>query len=154
MMWFKRKQKTVVEFDEILLDSSNLPAFNQDRLEGKFELPLTKRNVRIVGFLFSVIALLFWWQLFQLQVVKGSEYREISKNNRLDEATIIAERGVVYDRQGELIAWNEFDYSETYPFPVRAYTDKIGVGQIIGYVGYPQKDSRGLSTTASGLYST
>ena len=56
---------------------------------------------------------------------------------------IIAERGVVYDRNGEMLIWNEFDTSDQYDFPVRAYTDRLGLGQLIGYVSYPQRDKRG-----------
>jgi len=79
-----------------------------------------------------------------LQVVNGASFRERSENNRINEGLIIAERGVVYDRNGELIAWNEHDYSDEYDFPVRAYTDRAGLGQLIGYVSYPQKDKRGF----------
>ena len=42
-----------VEVEEILLDSSNIPEFNRARLEGKRELPITKRNVRSVWIVFA-----------------------------------------------------------------------------------------------------
>jgi len=138
------KKKTKVEFDEIFLDATNLPSFNQGRMEGRLELPLHNRSIRIVGTLFVVIALLFWWQLFSLQVIHGSEYSELSRANRIDEDVIIAERGVLYDRNGEMLAWNEYDYTGKHSFPVRAYTDRLGLGQLIGYVSYPQKDNRGF----------
>jgi penicillin-binding protein 2 len=127
-----------------LLDASNLPSFNQGRMEGRMELPITKRNVFLVGILFCVIALAFLFKLFNLQVSQGAFYADISDNNSVDSTTIIAERGVVYDRTGEMIAWNEEDYEDQYDFPVRAYTDRGGVGQLIGYVSYPQKDSKGF----------
>jgi penicillin-binding protein 2 len=144
-MWFKRHPSRVpVEFDEILLDVSNLPSFNTGRLEGKRELPIRPRNIYIIGVLFSLVAVFFLKQIFTLQVVEGARYREISDNNSVNRSVIIAERGVVYDRQGEMVIWNEPDYTGQYNFPVRAYTDRLGLGQLIGYVSYPQKDKQGF----------
>ncbi len=143
MFWRKPKKKEV-SFDEILLDASNLPSFNQGRMEGRIELPITKRNVALVGFLFVLVACLFLYKLFMLQIVQGAHYKDISENNTIDKTTIIAERGVVYDRKGELIAWNEDDKSDKYSFPMRAYTDRRGLGQLTGYVSYPLKDKKGF----------
>lgn len=142
-MW-GRKQKQDVEFDEIFLDASNLPSFNKGRLEGKLELPITRRNVFVVGALFALVAGLFLFKLFSLQVIHGAEFRAQSENNRINEGVIIAERGVIYDRNGEMLAWNETDYNDQYDFPVRAYTDRGGLGQLIGYVSYPLKDKKGF----------
>lgn len=132
-----------VEVEEVLLDASNIPAFNQGRMEGKREVPISKSSVRTVGFLFSAISLIFFYQIFSLQIVRGEEFKNISENNRVDEVLIIAERGVVYDRTGEMIAWNEADATGEYDFPIRAYTDRLGLGQVLGYVSYPKKDTRG-----------
>ncbi|OIP78410.1 MAG: hypothetical protein AUK16_00310 [Parcubacteria group bacterium CG2_30_44_11] len=146
-MWrrfFHRRSKKEVSFEEILLDASNLPSFNQGRMEGKIELPITRRNVGLVAVVFGVVAVGFLVKLFTLQVIEGSEYRSISDANSIDESIIIAERGVIYDRSGELIAWNEPDTTGLYSFPVRAYTDRSGLGQIVGYVSYPLKDKYGF----------
>ena len=132
-----------VEVEEVLLDASNIPAFNQGRMEGKREVPISKSSVRTVGFIFSSIALVFFYQIFSLQIVRGEEFKTISENNRVDEVLIIAERGVVYDRNGEMVAWNEADETGEYDFPIRAYTDRLGLGQVLGYVSYPKKDNRG-----------
>jgi penicillin-binding protein 2 len=143
MFWLKKKRKEV-SFEEILLDSSNLPSFNQGRMEGKTELPITRYNVGVVAVIFTLIALWFLSKLFFLQITQGADFRNISENNSLDETVIIAERGVVYDRNGELLAWNEPDKNGDYSFPVRAYTDREGLGQLIGYVSYPLKDKKGF----------
>ncbi|MFM2340174.1 MAG: hypothetical protein RLZZ360_810 [Candidatus Parcubacteria bacterium] len=142
-MWRHKKQQPV-EFDEILMDVSNLPAFNTGRLEGRRELPITPRSIFLVGLIFGLIALAFLSRIYTLQIVEGVTYREISENNSLNRTVIIAERGVVYDRQGEMVIWNEPDFSGQYSFPVRAYTDRLGMGQLIGYVSYPQKDNKGF----------
>lgn len=133
-----------VDVEEVLLDASNIPAFNRARMEGKRELPLAKRSVRTVWFLFLAIAAAFFVQIFYLQVVKGEDYSAIAENNSVNKALIIAERGVLYDRRGDMLAWNEFDSTGEYDFPIRAYTDRLGLGQVLGYVSYPKKDSRGF----------
>ncbi len=144
MFWRRKPQKPAMEFDEVLLDISNLPSFNTGRLEGRRELPIATRNIMTIGVIFAVVAVGFLSKIYTLQVVEGARYREISEGNNVNRSVIIAERGVVYDRQGELVIWNENDFTDQYDFPVRAYTDRLGLGQLIGYVSYPQKDNRGF----------
>ena len=42
-----------------------------------------------------------------------------------------------------MLAWNETDKTGEYDFPIRAYTDRLGLGQVLGYVSYPKKDDKG-----------
>ena len=143
MKWFKNKKRPV-DFDEILLDLSNLPASNMTRLEGRRELPVATNNIYLVGFLFLLIAGSFFFKIYLLQIIQGKDYRTISDNNSVSKTVIIAERGVVNDRNGEPLIWNDRDFSDRYDFPVRAYTDRLGLGQLLGYVSYPQKDKHGF----------
>lgn len=144
MRFFRRIKKQDIAFDEILLDSSNLPSFNIGRMEGRIELPLSEKSIYGVGVIFVVIAIIFSVQLFKLQVIQGATLAEKSEHNRIETGLVVAERGVVYDRRGELLVWNEIDTTGQYDFPVRAYTDRRGLGQLIGYVSYPQKDTSGF----------
>ncbi len=144
MRFFKKKRKEELSFEEILLDSSNLPSFNTNRMEGRIELPLAARNVYFVAGIFALVASAFLVQLFNLQVIHGAEFADKSERNRIENTLIVAERGTVYDRNHELVAWNERDAEGVYGFPVRAYTDRRGFGQLIGYVSYPQKDTSGF----------
>jgi len=132
-----------VDVEEVLLDASNIPEFNRARMEGKRELPITKRSVQTILFIFMFIAGGFLVKIISLQIINGEEFLKIAENNSVDKATIIAERGVVYDRRGEMMIWNEVDESSEYDFPIRAYTDRLGLGQVLGYVSYPKKDNRG-----------
>ncbi len=141
---FKQRRRQSVEFDEILIDASNLPSFNTGRLEGRMELPLTDRSIYLVGAIFALIMLIFGVELFNLQVIQGAELRQRSEANKLDNHIIFAERGVIYDRNMELVAWNEIDYFSRHDFPVRAYFDRNGLGQTIGYVNYPKRDTSGF----------
>ena len=122
MHWFNRRKRTSVDIEEIFLDASNLPAFNKGRLEGRMELPVTRRNVYLIGLLFILIAAGFFYQLYQLQIVRGAELYLTSENNSINQSVIIAERGVLYDRNDEMLAWNEYGKNGDYSFPMRAYT--------------------------------
>ncbi len=144
MRLFRKRKQKVVELDEVLLDATNIPSFNLARLEGKRELPISVRSIYAVGLVFLVVIGVYFTKIFDLQVTRGAEYREIAENNSVDQAVVIAERGVVYDRRGELVAWNEFDDRSVYDFPIRAYTDRLGLGQVLGYVSYPRRDTRGF----------
>jgi len=142
MLFFHKKRKKEIAFDEILLDSSNLPSFNTARLEGRMELPLATRNIYIVGGIFICVVVIFSAQLFKLQIIQGAELAGKSETNRIETGLIVADRGIVYDTRNELVVWNELD--TTRDFSARAYTDRRGFGQLIGYVSYPQKDTSGF----------
>lgn len=144
MKWFKRPTKPVVELDEVLLDASNIPSFNRARLEGRRELPVSFKSIYLVGCVFFLALSVLSYRIFELQVIYGAEYREIADNNSVDKVLVIAERGVIYDRNGELVVWNNVDPRGVHDFPVRAYTDRLGMAHVLGYVSYPQKDSRGF----------
>ncbi len=144
MKWFFKKKKINLDLEEVLLDSSNIPAFNQARLEGKRELPILPRTVGFVGLVAIMFGLLFFGKIFDLQVTQGAEFKQIAERNSVDKALIIAERGVIYDRNGELVVWNEVDQRGIHDFPIRAYTNRLGLGQVLGYVSYPKTDSRGF----------
>lgn len=139
-----KRHKEEVSLEEVLLDSSNLPSFNVHRMEGHIELPLAKGGAYVVGGVSLLILVVFFSQLFKLQVIEGAEHARQSEENRLLKTLIIAERGAIYDRNGERVAWNEHDADEAYEFPLRAYTDRDGFGQLIGYVSYPKKDAAGF----------
>lgn len=59
--------------------------------------------------LFSVLV----YRLFDLQIVHGSEYLDNFKLTIRKERTIPSTRGNIYDRNGELLAYNELAYSVT-----------------------------------------
>ncbi len=144
MQIFRKRKKPDISFDEILLDSSNLPSFNTGRMEGRIELPLSEKSIYAVGVIFVLVMIAFTAQLFNLQILQGATLAEKGENNSLEAGLIVAERGIIYDRRGEMLAWNERDQTGQYDFPVRAYTDRRGFGQLIGYVSYPQKDTSGF----------
>ncbi len=140
----KNRKLSTVEFDEILLDASNVSQLNQARFEGQLERPIRSWSIYFVGIIFTLTATWFSFSIFSLQIIEGAELRQVSENNSLNRGLLIAERGVIYDRAGQMLVWNEFDPNDEFDFAARSYTDKIGLGQILGYVSYPQKDNNNL----------
>jgi len=131
--------------DEIFLDSKNLPEFNTQQFEGRLEKPIPKRAIFVLGLFFFSCAILFIYKLSILQIVKGEAYFKKSENNTLMRQPIFADRGLIYDRNDVLLAWNSWDVNDLNKFssPVRSYITDGGFGLLLGYVSSPAKDSAG-----------
>ena len=63
----------------------------------------------IVGIIFLVIGIIFSIRLFYVQVV-NDKYKLTSDNNVLREITLYPARGLIYDRNGTLLVYNEAAY--------------------------------------------
>lgn len=136
-----------IEPDEIFLDSSNLPKLNATQFEGRVERPVSAVAIFSVGAIFGLVMIAFGAQAFSLQVLNGETYADISRNNRLERDVIFATRGILTDRNGKELAWNELDTdpqaTSTLPYAARHYTDLPGFAHLLGFVRYPKADSSG-----------
>ena len=134
--------KNEIDPDEIFLDSSNLPKFDNHQFEGRLVSPISKRNITLLAIFFILAFIVFGTKIWGLQINDGEKYSERSENNRLRHITIFSPRGVIYDRNDKELAWNIF--SEDKEFALRKYTDLPGFSHILGYIKYPAKDSSGF----------
>jgi len=134
-----------IDPDEIFLDSKNLPDFNEQQFEGRLEKPIPKHSIFILGIFFIFISVIFIGKLTVLQIIKGESYFEKSENNILIKKPIIAPRGLIYDRNDVLLAWNTWDKIDIDKLmsPERKYYDLSGFSLLLGYVSSPAKDSSG-----------
>ncbi|WIF94422.1 penicillin-binding transpeptidase domain-containing protein [Caminicella sporogenes] len=71
---------------------------------------LNDRNNQIIVS-FIVIFVIFILRLAVLTVVDGEKYREISENRRKKNIPVIAKRGEIFDRNGELLAGNKSSFT-------------------------------------------
>ena len=143
---FKRNKKInlhSIDPDEIFMDTLNVSGLDQQQFEGVIERSITKRTFAVVGGVFLLVGILFAAQLFKLELFGGGSYLAKSENNRLHHTPIFADRGVIYDRNGKELAWNVTG-SGGEPFSVRSYIQAPGFAHLIGYVGYPSKDTSGF----------
>ncbi len=170
----RKKLRAVHEIapEEIFLDSSNLPEFNASSFEGRVERPVANRAIFMVGAVFVFVSLGFGYRAFSLQVAHGATYQDISVNNTLSRSVIFATRGVMYDRVGRELAWNEAaldvststeslrdgitatlasssipkereGLSDGSTYALRKYRNAPGLSHVLGFVQYPKADARG-----------
>ncbi len=138
----KKRRKVEIHPDEILLDSSNLPEFNTDQMEGRIERPLRRGSFAAVGAILALMCVGLVFRAGQLQIAKGAEYAKQALENKLSETPIFADRGVIVDRTGAPLAWNERE-SVGQEFAKRTYASYTGLAHAVGYVKSPAKDSAG-----------
>lgn len=133
----KRNKYKDIDPDDIFLDSENPSNMNQQQFEGVLEKPVSRRAVFVLGVVFLVCGVIFLGKVGYMQIIKGESYFHMSENNRLESEILFAERGVVYDRNGNEIAWN--DKNEEDDFFIRTAVPE-GFAHLVGYVAYPKKD--------------
>ncbi len=162
---FKRKKRQYqdIDPDEILIDAANLPEFDVFHLEGRIERPIGKRVFR--GFLIfaSCAALAAVVALINLQIVDYSRLAARAEANRLSHATILADRGLITDRNGVILAENIAtgtpqavpDATSSTSVSNAANDQQVSGGErrsyplgpaaalLLGYVSYPKRDPNG-----------
>ncbi len=116
--------------DEIFLDSRNLPSFNTQQFEGMIEKPIAKQAIVAMSAIFIAIVLIFLVRVGFLQLVEGDDFTKRGNENRLRQTLVFADRGVIYDRHGVPLAWND---------PDRRYIEEAGFAHVLGYIGFPNK---------------
>ncbi|HDP37296.1 MAG TPA: hypothetical protein ENN27_05525 [Candidatus Atribacteria bacterium] len=130
MNWFSFKKKKLrnINPDHIFLDSKNLPSLDEQQFEGRVEKPIKKPLIYLMGFIFLLIGTIFVWRVGLVQVIEGESFAKRSENNKLRHTVIFPERGNIYDRQGEELAWNNEG---------REYYSGGGLSHILGFIGLP-----------------
>ncbi len=161
MLWFdnahhkwQRKRRPDLEFapDEVFLDASNAPAFDRTRFEGRIEKPLSERTFYSLAGVLGLLIVVLILRAGNLQVLQGTAFAARSSNNSLESTSLFAPRGVITDRNGIPLAEN---ISKPEGGMTRHYT-LPSIGQILGYVTNPKKDSSGnyyetVQTGVAGL---
>lgn len=150
--------------DEIFLDSHNSPRFDRHQFEGRIERPIGRTALSIFSVSLLIVALGLLYKTFSLQIVKGDDYREQAEQNRLAHSILFSDRGVIYDRTGVALAWNEpfgdaLPLEEEDDFAYRRYATTTGLAHVVGFVSYPKKDDAGFffqenTTGMSGIEKT
>lgn len=138
MRWGRRKEREIAP-DEIFLDSSNLPEFDQSRLEGRLERPIGRNTYLGISVLLGLLLLGYAVQAANLQIFEGDAYATQSENNRLRPELIFAKRGAILDRTGTVLVENT---PMKEGFIGRSY-ESPGFAHVLGYVSYPKKDTSG-----------
>jgi len=85
--------------------------------------------------LFGAMAVAYWY----VQIIQGDYYFKLSENNRLRSVAVTAARGVIYERQGQVLVENEPSYSL---FLYRRETKNLAqsLETVIGLLNLPRED--------------
>ncbi len=70
------------------------------------ELQLFRNRLVLIVSVFGVLLAVLLFRLWFLQVVRGGYYEEIAKGNRIRVIPQAGPRGIIYDRNGEILAFN------------------------------------------------
>jgi penicillin-binding protein 2 len=140
-MIFKRK-KTNFDFEEVLQDFQFSKFSTKKTFEHKIVNRIGQKTFYLLTGFVVVIYLVFVAFAFKLQVLDYDLYLNKSNNNQFVSVPILPTRGSIFDRNGEVLAKSEKVESQEDGFK-RVYTEREGMGHVLGYVKYPQKDSSG-----------
>jgi len=126
---------------------------SEKKFEDLLEKPLGKYSYFTYIFIFLFFIFLFLYRFYQFQIVDGEKYLKQAKNNLIKTEYIFANRGVVFDRNGEKMIWNSLKDKnngknnnkdkEKNNIPDRVYLRNIGLSHILGFISYPKKDKNG-----------
>ncbi|MCK5707413.1 MAG: penicillin-binding protein 2 [Candidatus Aureabacteria bacterium] len=70
-------------------------------------------NLKVIQTAIFLMFLVLVLRIWNLQIIHGEEYRELSKNNRVRKIVLPAPRGNIYDRNGKLLADTRPSYNLT-----------------------------------------
>ncbi len=146
------KIKTEIHPDEIFVDSHNAQDFNRDQFEGRIERPIGRRAFWFVSVLLVLVFVGLLARAGTLQIAHGAAYAKQAKDNQLSQKILFADRGILADRTGVPLAYNE-RISTLDNFAVRTYAALHGLAHVVGYAQPPAKDSSGVyfRTTFAGI---
>jgi len=101
----KRKFKEDIEPEEILMDSKRLKE-SPDSEKEKLEKPIKENILR--GFFIAIIIVLALLLIkgLELQIIRGSYWREMAEENRIRSIPIEPLRGIIYDKNKIPLAIN------------------------------------------------
>jgi penicillin-binding protein 2 len=83
----------------------------------------------------------YGFRLFTLQIIDGEEYKAQADENRISNISVQTERGIIYDRNGIVLAKN-----------AAAYNVMITPADLPGDEGATQEIFRQLSEVIASLY--
>src|SRR3989344_7858428 len=139
----KRKKYQDINPEDIFLDSTNLPGFDEHRFEGRIEKPMGQEAFLVLKIVLALVMLALVSKLWILGIKQGSIYSQISENNRLEQTVIFANRGVIYDRNLKELASNVLKEGNN-DFAGRLYATTSGLSHVVGYLKYPLSDKAGF----------
>src|ERR671932_2466034 len=124
------------------------------RKEAKPQLTRARMQLRVVGLatFASILFVVLIFKLWQLQVLSSEDYQTSAEATQTRSVKVPAQRGVIYDRNGEVLANNKSAFNVTV-VPNAISRDKLG--ELADLLKADRKEvlSRYDSAIASNQYS-
>lgn len=141
MNWSKKKKiLSKISFEEVLLDAENLGEFEQERMEGRIETPLSPFLFFLAAFAAGCVGIIFFGRSVALTVVEGSKWRARAEQNHFETVAILPSRGLFFDRFGTNLFNEE-----------RLLSHPEAFSHVIGFVGKDEaKGKTGLEAVFNG----
>ena len=83
-----------------------------EKIKGLFHY-IFKSRLLVAGVIMMGLFSILLWRMFDLQILKGEKYQDNYTLKIVKERTLNSTRGSIYDRNGELLAYNELAYTVT-----------------------------------------
>lgn len=100
---------------------------DDNKITYNFFIEKHKNVLLFFVFMFAVLSL----NLFYLQIISGSYYKDIAERQRLNTSKERAPRGMIYDSKGNVLVGNEFGYVALfYPFEQQELPAKDSIEQL------------------------
>jgi penicillin-binding protein 2 len=96
--------KRPLDWEESALDT-------QTYIEGVFDAERSAPKVKWLGAVLILSFLIMGGRIFYLQVINGQKFRVLSENNRIRSQTLLAPRGLIRDRNGEILVQNTASFN-------------------------------------------
>ena len=104
--------KESIEPQEIFLDNLSKKKYEEIGVsEKRFEVLLSKRILKGLYFLFLILIFVLFGKTFQLQMIQGEDFSELSEKNKFIVSSLKAQRGVIYDRNFNQLVFNRPNFS-------------------------------------------
>lgn len=107
--------------------------------DGKLKKNISSKRIRLCFYFFITGLLVILYNVFILQFSDSEYYQALSQQNAENKLIVFPVRGVIFDRNGERLAWNTTSENGDI---LREYVGE-GFSSLLGFIRYPQKDRYG-----------
>lgn len=99
---------------------------------------VTVLRLEVMAIIILAVLGILIFRLWFLQAVQGETFKKMSEENRIRTLTINSPRGMIYDRNGKIMAINRLSYTMT--IDPEKITDKVLIKRVSDLLGLPAKE--------------
>lgn len=100
----KNEKRRPLDWEESAVDSSSY-------IEEIYDNERPAKNIRWLWLALILVFCMIGLRLFYLQILRGKDFRSLSENNRVRQQVILAPRGLIKDRNGEILVQNQASFN-------------------------------------------